>query len=67
MFLDFFDEIQGDNFFSFFLRVFKMLCNWANQLWDLINAEFNILGYNVYFWELLVTIGAVIIIIRIFT
>lgn len=66
-FLDFFDEIEGDNFLSFFLKVFKMLTRWAEQLWTLINSQIEILGYEVYFWELLVAIGAVIIIIRIFT
>lgn len=67
MILDFFDEIEGSNFLSFFLKLFKMLCNWATQLWSLINSNVEILGYNVYFWELLVAIGAIIIIIRLFT
>lgn len=67
MILDFFDEIEGSNFLSFFLKLFKMLCTWANQLWNLINSNVEILGYNVYFWELLVAIGAIVIIIRLFT
>lgn len=67
MILDFFDEIEGSNFLSFFLKLFKMLCNWATQLWNLINSNVEILGYHVYFWELLVAIGAIIIIIRLFT
>lgn len=66
-FLDFFDDIEGNNFLSFFLKVFKMLTRWASQLWSLINSQVEILGYEVYFWELLVAIGAIIIIIRIFT
>ena len=65
--LDFFDEIEGSNFLSFFLKLFKMLCTWASQLWNLINSQVSILGYNVYFWELLVAIGAIVIIIRLFT
>lgn len=65
MFLDVFDEVSGDNIFSFFIKVFKMLLNWANQLWNVINAHvFTIAGAPVYFWELLVAVGAVAIVVK---
>ena len=65
MFLDVFDEVIGDNLFSFFIKVFKMLLTWASQLWNVINAHiFTINGTPVYFWELLITFGALAIIIK---
>lgn len=65
MLLDVFDDISGDNIFSFFLKVFKMLLNWGAQLWNIINAHiFTIAGEPVYFWQLLITIGALAIIIK---
>lgn len=65
MTLDFIDDIIGDNFLSFFLKVFKMLCSWATQLWNIITAQvFTIDNNPVYFWELLIAVGALAIITR---
>ena len=65
LFLDFFDDIIDDNFLSFFLKVFKMLISWASELWNVINAHvFTIAGEPVYFWELLLVVGALAIIVR---